>query len=453
MSKAPMIMSANVASPIDLNEFARRAALKMEEHDFHGFEPVVLAVVEEMLAVGDGQNIEDERAAFEADFICRWKSQNPKAFEGAVDVQASVFEMLLKRRADGEYENLVPREAWFSWQSSANRLARTEPECGCCGQIGECDADCDTRMVEPDPAQDELESFKRWAEVEYNVNPNTEELNLSHIEVKASLKGWQARATRPAQTEQQLGLRHTDQWESARVADYNAGWNDRHTAEFSRLTDDQIFDIAESFGEFRYGDAQGDKRLAFARAIIAATAAPVAQPAPKPSDDSLIQNAKALLALDARKALEPHGIGGLAREVIESLIARLESGACIAQAGSVQYGRYETKPAESLAGIALRQLQDESRWVEIRDLNAHAFPDMGPHDYYPVGTVLTMPAVPAAQAEQLIPWIADAPSRSEAAIVAIRDLWDEDECPSYPVVAHALRELLTTTPIDQPERK
>jgi len=373
-----MIMSANVASPIDLNEFARRAALKMEEHDFHGFEPVVLAVVEEMLAVGDGQNIEDERAAFEADFICRWKSQNPKAFEGAVDVQASVFEMLLKRRADGEYENLVPREAWFSWQSSANRLARTE---------------------------------------------------------------------------QQLGLRHTDQWESARVADYNAGWNDRHTAEFSRLTDDQIFDIAESFGEFRYGDAQGDKRLAFARAIIAATAAPVAQPAPKPSDDSLIQNAKALLALDARKALEPHGIGGLAREVIESLIARLESGACIAQAGSVQYGRYETKPAESLAGIALRQLQDESRWVEIRDLNAHAFPDMGPHDYYPVGTVLTMPAVPAAQAEQLIPWIADAPSRSEAAIVAIRDLWDEDECPSYPVVAHALRELLTTTPIDQPERK
>lgn len=46
--------------------------------------------------------------------------------------------------------------------------------------------------------QDELESFKQWAEVEYNVNPNTEELNLSHIEVNASLKGWQARATRPA---------------------------------------------------------------------------------------------------------------------------------------------------------------------------------------------------------------------------------------------------------------
>ncbi len=128
MSKAPMIMSANVASPIDLNEFARRAALKMAEHDFHGFEPVVLAVVEEMLAVGDGQKVEDERAAFEADFICRWKAQNPKAFAGSEDVEASVFEMLLKRRADGEYENLVPREAWFSWQSSANRLAQTEPQ-------------------------------------------------------------------------------------------------------------------------------------------------------------------------------------------------------------------------------------------------------------------------------------------------------------------------------------
>ena len=75
------------------------------------------------------------------------------------------------------------------------------------------------------------------------------------------------------------GLRHTDQWESARVADYNAGWNDRHTAEFSRLTDDQIFDIAEPFGEFRYGDAQGDKRIAFARAIIAAIAAAPAHPA------------------------------------------------------------------------------------------------------------------------------------------------------------------------------
>lgn len=63
-----------------------------------------------------------------------------------------------------------------------------------------------------------------------------------------------------------------------------------------------------------------------------------------------------------------------------------------AQQPAPAYGSYTTRPAEAVAGIALRQLGDESRWVEIRDLNAHAFPGIGPHDYYPVGTVLRMPA-------------------------------------------------------------
>ena len=52
--------------------------------------------------------------------------------------------------------------------------------------------------------------------------------------------------------------------------------------------------------------------------------APIAQTAPQQSDDSLIANAKALLALDERGSLAPHGIGGLAREVIEKLVARVE---------------------------------------------------------------------------------------------------------------------------------
>lgn len=56
------------------------------------------------------------------------------------------------------------------------------------------------------------------------------------------------------------------------------------------------------------------------------------------------------------------------------------------------YVNYTTRPAESLAGIALRQLKDESRWVEIRDINAHAFPDMQSHSYYPAGTVIKLPA-------------------------------------------------------------
>ncbi|MFU6251954.1 LysM peptidoglycan-binding domain-containing protein [Pseudomonas aeruginosa] len=56
------------------------------------------------------------------------------------------------------------------------------------------------------------------------------------------------------------------------------------------------------------------------------------------------------------------------------------------------YVSYTTRPAESLAGIAIRQLKDESRWVEIRDINAHAFPDMQSHSYYPAGTVIKLPA-------------------------------------------------------------
>ena len=63
-----------------------------------------------------------------------------------------------------------------------------------------------------------------------------------------------------------------------------------------------------------------------------------------------------------------------------------------------RYGSYVTTPGESVAGIAARQLGDQSRWIEIRDLNALEFPDMGPHDYYPVGTKLVMPkSAPPAQ--------------------------------------------------------
>jgi len=61
---------------------------------------------------------------------------------------------------------------------------------------------------------------------------------------------------------------------------------------------------------------------------------------------------------------------------------------------------HTTQPAESLMGIALRQLKNESRWTEIRDLNASEFPDMGPHDYYPVGTVLRLPSVQQAAATE-----------------------------------------------------
>ena len=34
-----------------------------------------------------------------------------------------------------------------------------------------------------------------------------------------------------------------------------------------KLSDERIFELAESFGEFKYGDAQGCKRIEFSRAI------------------------------------------------------------------------------------------------------------------------------------------------------------------------------------------
>lgn len=52
---------------------------------------------------------------------------------------------------------------------------------------------------------------------------------------------------------------------------------------------------------------------------------------------------------------------------------------------------YTTTPGESVMGIAFRQLDDERRWGEIEFLNADRFPNIVPHSYYPVGTVLKMP--------------------------------------------------------------
>ena len=41
------------------------------------------------------------------------------------------------------------------------------------------------------------------------------------------------------------------------------------------LTDQEILDVAEPFGAFEFGDAQGDKRKDFARAVIEANNAKV----------------------------------------------------------------------------------------------------------------------------------------------------------------------------------
>jgi hypothetical protein len=56
-----------------------------------------------------------------------------------------------------------------------------------------------------------------------------------------------------------------------------------------------------------------------------------------------------------------------------------------------KFTSYKTEPAESVAGMAIRQLGNESRWVDIAWLNSLKFPDIGPNDYYPVGTILIVP--------------------------------------------------------------
>jgi hypothetical protein len=70
-------------------------------------------------------------------------------------------------------------------------------------------------------------------------------------------------------------------------------------------------------------------------------------------------------------------------------IARLES--MCKTLTTMEFTHYTTNPAESVAGIALRQLGDERLWVEIARLNSLKFPDVNANDYYPVGTMLVIP--------------------------------------------------------------
>jgi len=75
---------------------------------------------------------------------------------------------------------------------------------------------------------------------------------------------------------------------------------------------------------------------------------PLAQTEQQPCSDTLIKGAKALLALDEKGSLVPHGIGGLAREVIEKLIARVEHTA--------------PQPEQSELVEALEQFADNGKW-------------------------------------------------------------------------------------------
>lgn len=155
--------------------------------------------------------------------------------------------------------------------------------------------------VEQAPVQDEREAVERFSpttsvphcgrasEVEAYMTEDDdgEYMTVSqHERIVAAL-------TRPAQTEQQpVGYQFQD-----REGVWKQFMSQRH-----------------------YEDTLADGTWPI-RAIYAA---PIAQTAPQPSPDALINGAKALLALDESGSLAPHGIGGLAREVIEKLIVRVE---------------------------------------------------------------------------------------------------------------------------------
>ncbi|MBG5869687.1 hypothetical protein I5E81_03255 [Pseudomonas aeruginosa] len=64
------------------------------------------------------------------------------------------------------------------------------------------------------------------------------------------------------------------------------------------------------------------------------------------------------------------------------------------------------------------------------------------------GPGIKLYAAPVAQAQHSVPaaWYYDAPSQAEAAIIDIRGMWGEDDCPTYEDVASALRRLLAAEP-------
>lgn len=64
------------------------------------------------------------------------------------------------------------------------------------------------------------------------------------------------------------------------------------------------------------------------------------------------------------------------------------------------------------------------------------------------GPGIKLYAAPVAQAQHSVPaaWYYDAPSQAEAAIIDIRGMWGEDDCPTYEDVASALRRLLAAAP-------
>ncbi|UEP42717.1 LysM peptidoglycan-binding domain-containing protein [Burkholderia sp. B21-005] len=92
---------------------------------------------------------------------------------------------------------------------------------------------------------------------------------------------------------------------------------------------------------------------------------------------------------------------------------------------------HTTQPGESVMGIALRQCGNEMEWRHILACNPE-FADMLPHEYFPVGTVLTLPPPPAGASP--VEQHEAAPSDDAMAISDAMRMDDEgrinEQCPS-----------------------
>ncbi|MFU5049302.1 LysM peptidoglycan-binding domain-containing protein [Pseudomonas aeruginosa] len=290
---------------------------------------------------------------------------------------------------------------------------------------------------------DELEKFLAWACKEYEVEEGYE-LNESNTSVLENKKGWMARAAlaqpSPAQTQPSPAptLRAAIDVANDRFEVPVAKWGTDLAGEEERPEVAEVAFVLRNIGAMDAEDIDGDNvdlRFEDAEGRDTGCDVSIVEYAEKAADlfeqhdrivgelradrDSWAEQAEQRLAdwdemrkeRDAALArvaeLERQEPVALANRGLHAFWVKWTEAAAglygpgiklyaapVAQAqhSVPAYVSYTTRPAESLAGISLRQLKDESRWVEIRDINAHAFPDMQSHSYYPAGTVIKLPA-------------------------------------------------------------